>query len=907
MEEKKRKKIIIIVVTVIAALTVLCALGLFLAFVLFGVNSVNSSTHAHIVITPTPTMMPTPVITTPAPTEVPDKTETGDKITVTLKELEEDYFVVTWNKLSDEEVLGYNVYWADKDTETMKYELVASLGADVSEYRMNKATHRNYYIKVAPVYKDIVGELSAPLRTDTKKQFDVQLETLDRGLVLADTDYGVFLSWRLLKDEVTGYSETGLTGVNFNVYRNGENIATVENSTNYLASGSYITDIFYIEAIDEDGNILSVTEDAVLCTEDNYYDIPLQKPADGYISEDIAMEASTYTYSANDVSVGDVDGDGVYEYFVKWDPSNSKDVSVTGFTGNAYIDCYKLDGTLLYRIDVGINIRSGAHNTQFSVMDFNNDGKAEIVFKTAPGTKVIKYIDGDQTKGILSETYITLPAEDVAAGVTHQDDYRYTVDQFYNHVVEMFMDWGVWAYNSESGKAAKAGWDKNLENLWGVDASKQIVGHEGPYTRAEAEKLADYFIDVYAPSRSVRNDLRHLEGLIMTGPEYLTAFAGDTGEELDTVYFNIGREDDGLLWGDYAMARIEPCNRVERFLSGVAYLDGENPYIIMARGYYTRSTVTAYKLNEQNKLEIYWCIDSGWTVMTNPFNDGPHGMDGNDPVNGRFTGQGNHQLMAADVDNDGYQEIVYGGAIVDHDGTLYSSGTGNLGGKQVKYGHGDSMHVADIDPNNPGLEIFSCFEAGMAAPYGTALRDAETNVAIFGDFTGRDTGRCMIGDLDSARPGMETWGAVTRSAEGKPLSINTIGTNANIFWAGDMTTQILTSSEDSVTLTGLNNKKNKIYLDADGVTTNNSTKGNASLIADVLGDWREELLVRTTDSSALRIFISTELSGHKIYTLMHDAQYRAQVACQQTAYNQPAYPSFYLASDMEFSQIPLAY
>ena len=110
------------------------------------------------------------------------------------------------------------------------------------------------------------------------------------------------------------------------------------------------------------------------------------KPADG-----VTPKGEAYTYSANDMSVGDVDGDGTYEYVVKWDPSNSKDVSQVGYTGPVYIDTYRADGTLLHRLDLGVNIRAGAHYTQFMVYDFDGDGRSEMMLKTAPGTKTIRY------------------------------------------------------------------------------------------------------------------------------------------------------------------------------------------------------------------------------------------------------------------------------------------------------------------------------------------------------------------------------------------------------------------------------------------------------------------------------------------------------------------------------------
>lgn len=824
----------------------------------------------------------------------------------------ENSVTLEWNASTETGVDGYYIYWADKDTETMQYKEIAFVPADTLTYTFGRSTHVNHYFKLAAsLGKGKISEMTEAVRSDTAAQFSVQLEKLDRGLVAAYEDNGVFLSWRLLGNEVSGYGTGGLTGVNFNVYRNGEKLAYVTDSTNYLAEGAAITDTFYVEAVDKDGNVLNVSKDTVICTAENYIDIPLQKPADGRIKRTITLEEypPEYSYSVNDVSVGDVDGDGQYEYFIKWYPSNAKDVCQKGFTGNTYIDCYKLDGTLLYRIDLGVNVRSGAHYTQFAVYDFNNDGKAEISMQTAPGTKVIKYVDGDQTKGILSETYITIPEADAAAGVTNSDNYILDAAQYREYLIGVFMDWGVWADDTEDMKTAKASWNANIESLWGVATAKQIAGHAGPYTREEAEKLYDYFVDVYAPSRSARNDLRTFEGFNLYGPEYLSVFAGETGEEYDTIAYPVDRADDGMLWGDYAMSRIEPGNRVDRFLGGMAFLDGENPYILMARGYYTRSTVTALKLNADNRLEQYWQIDSGWTVMRNPFNDGPHGIDGNDPENGSMTCQGNHQISAADVDGDGYQEVIYGGAIIDHDGTLYSSGTGRMpNGGTAKYGHGDSLHITDIDPDRPGREIFSCFEGGSGAPYGTALRDAETNEAIFGDYSGKDTGRCMIGDLDTAIRGLETWGFKTRSATGRELRLDTIGTNQSIRFAADMTTQIITcdsSTNSNVKITRLLNGVAKTLEDCKGTATNNGTKGNASLVADVLGDWREELIVRTSDDTALRIYVSDEVTEHKLYTLMHDAQYRAQVACQQSSYNQPSYTSFYFASDTDWKYVPI--
>lgn len=722
----------------------------------------------------------------------------------------------------------------------------------------------------------------------------IQLEYLDRGLVAASASEGVFLSWRLLANEVTGHSGTGLTGADFNVYRDGVKVATVTDSTNYLDKNGTAASRYYVAAVVKGKEVVQ-SSDVVPWTK-SYLDLPLQKPADG-----VTPVGETYTYAANDMSVGDIDGDGQYEFFVKWEPSNSKDVSQAGYTGKTYIDAYKLDGTLLYRIDLGVNIRSGAHYTQFLAYDFDGDGKAEIMFKTAPGTKIIKY---DQGGNIASEKYITMPREDVKAGYSNTDDYRMSHDDYYEHMVRMFMGW------HKHEEVLKGNWPATLEECFGIEKK-----YSYPLSRTDAESLVAHFMDVYAPSRSARNNLRSFEGFIVDGPEYLTVFDGATGKELETIPYKPGREDDGLMWGDYAMARIEPGNRVDRFLATVAYLDGEQPYAVFARGYYTRSTLVSYSWDGKHMKER-WFVDSGWTPMNNPFNDGPHGRDGTDPVFGTITTQGAHSLSASDIDGDGKQEIVYGAATIDHDGSLLYSSMDILppgsaaSGTVARLGHGDALHVSDLDPDRPGLEIFMVHEGGAYAPYGYSMREAATGKIIFGGYTGKDTGRGMVGDLDPAYRGLEAWAGIPGfpagalwSANGQQIGDRAPGTNMSIKWAADMTTQIVDGSLNNTPV--IEDWQRGRLLTATDTRTNNHTKGTPGLVADIFGDWREELLVRTTDSSAIRIYLSTEVTSRKLYTLMHDAQYRAEAARQNTTYNQPSYTSFYLASDTDWAKVPV--
>ncbi|WP_458119950.1 rhamnogalacturonan lyase [Paenibacillus sp. Z6-24] len=787
-------------------------------------------------------------------------------------------------------------------------------------------------------------------------QQGIQLEHLDRGLVAAKTGDGIFISWRLLGNEVNGYSDQGLTGTDFALYRNGKFVTVVKDSTNYLDRQGSVKDSYRVLPLQHRGSnqgnrdtsfaadpvstdVYRANTDVQQKTtaeeggdtatysgisaapaaglqqyadeygisaasltrpdkqklsppatvwNDTYYDLPLQKPADG-----VTPAGEAYTYSANDMSVGDVDGDGQYEYFVKWYPSNAKDVSQKGYTGNTYIDAYRLDGTLLYRIDLGVNIRSGAHYTQFLVYDFDGNGKAELMMKTAPGTKITRY---GKRGNVVSEQYISLPKADRQAGYSNTDDYRMSSEDYYEHVVQMFQNW------SEHPEVKNGHWPKTLEECFGIAPKYQY-----PLSMEDARAMADYFIDVYAPSRSSRNDLRDFEGFIVSGPEYLTVFEGRSGKEEDTVRYEPERTDDGLMWGDYAMGRIEPGNRVDRFLATVAYVNGKTPSAVFARGYYTRAVLVSYNWDGK-KIGKDWTADSGWAIMSNPFNDGPHGRDGTDPDLGPLAGQGAHSLTAADVDGDGRDEIVYGSGTVDDDGSLlYSSADvmpagSATPGQTAKLGHGDALHVSDLDPSHPGMEIYMVHEGGAYAPYGYAMRDAATGKVLFGAYTGKDTGRGMVGDIDPSRPGLEAWATDLRTAGGELIGRSAPGTNMNIKWSADMTTQVIDGALE-VTPSIQNWQKGPVLV-ANGTLTNNGTKGNPSLVADIFGDWREELLLRTADSSAIRIYLSTEVTDHKLYTLMHDAQYRTGIARQNTAYNQPSYTSFYLASDTDWARIP---
>ncbi|MCD7738033.1 MAG: rhamnogalacturonan lyase [Lachnospiraceae bacterium] len=812
-------------------------------------------------------------------------------IQLKVTEVEESFLTIVWEdtagKENQQSPIGnggiiYRVYWADRCSPQMEYKCLAE--TTQSTFTLRKSTHIPHYLYVEAVSGGEIIAKSDIIKTPVGRVLHEQLEKLNRGLIAVKVKEGVFLSWRLMLDEVTGYTKTGMSGTDFIVYKNGEKLAQVTDSTNYLDVNGTAEDEYSVGAVPgEQGapcaSVRPWDHDAP------YTEIPLQRPEGG-----VTPAGQVFTYSTNDMSVGDVDGDGEYEFFVKWDPSNSHDVSHRGYTGHCLIDCYKLDGRLLWRLDMGDNIRAGAHYTQFIVYDFDGDGKAEMSVKTAPGTCMTIFHEDGSVK---SSRYITLPTEDAAKGVTNEDNYVCSAGDYYEHLANVFTHW------QEHPQVKEGQWPSTVEECIGLTPK-----YTYPLSREDAHELTDYFMDVYAPGLSDKNKLREFEGFIYEGPEYLTMFGGD-GEELETIPFPHPREDDGLMWGDYAFQRIEPCNRVDRFLSGVAYLDGERPYLIICRGYYTRTTIVAYDFFER-KHRVKFDIDSGFIPMDNPFHFWTNHKDGTDPVYGCIAGQGDHSLATADVDGDGCQEIIYGAAVIDHDGSvLYSAKDYLPDGRFVKLGHGDSMHVAVIDPDRPGYQIFNVFEEGKDAPFGWALRDAETGKAFFGEYAEKDLGRCMVGDISPDVRGLSVWVDDVYDCKGNKLPDKPLSTNANIRWAADLTTQVIDEADylNGEHVGVVNDNTHGVMLRPQGTLTNNGTKGNPGLIADIFGDFREEILLRTEDSSAIRIYTSTEVTQHKLFTLMHDTMYRTGIAWQNNCYNQPCYTKFYYASDMDFSQV----
>ena len=609
----------------------------------------------------------------------------------------------------------------------------------------------------------------------------LQREQLNRGVVAFRNEGKVIVSWRTLTSDKTGEP--------FDIYRNGTRLnkePLTKGGTMFIDEQPALGDATY----EIRGGGKNGTYTLKANAPEGYLPVKLQKPADGQ-----TPDGETYRYSANDASVADVDGDGQYEIILKWDPSNAHDNAHDGFTGNTLFDCYRLDGTLLWRIDMGINIRSGAHYVPFIVYDLDGDGRAELIVRTADGTR-------DSKGKVIGDA---------------KADYRH--------------------------RPAADAQNPTPEREW------QKYNRKG----------------------------RPMTGRILKGPEYITVFNGLTGEAMDSKPY-IPERGDLMGWGD------DYANRSDRMLAAVGYLDGIHASAIFCRGYYTRTVLAAWDWDGR-ELKQHWVFDT------------------NTPEWASYAGQGNHNLRVADVDGDGCDEITYGSMAVDHDGRgLYNTGMG----------HGDAIHLMAFDPSSKELQVWDCHENKKD---GSDFRNARTGEVIFQIPSKSDVGRAMAADIDPTNPGLEMWSTDShgiRSMKGEVLFTASdpddpqhqqhlklgdryLSVNFGIWWDGDLLRELL----DHETVSKYNWTKHSIedVTKFEGIVFNNGTKSNPCIAADILGDWREEVVVRTPDSEELRIFVSPIPTDYRINCLMEDIPYRLSTAAQNVGYNQPSEPGFYLGPD----------
>lgn len=621
-----------------------------------------------------------------------------------------------------------------------------------------------------------------------------QMEMLTRGVVAVPNGSGNFVSWRLLG---TDNPQT----TTFNLYRDGSLIAQhLKGGTCFEDAEGTATSRYRVETLVD--NQVTETSAEITPWSAPYLQLHLQKP-------DPSVTNNDSKYTPNDCSAADVDGDGEYELIVKWDPCGSmpsQDNSKSGKTGNVILDCYKIStGNRLWSINLGPNIRAGAHYTQFLAYDFDGDGKAEIVCKTAPWSK-----DGQ------------------------------------GHFVSAAAD----------------------------DATIKAVNN----------------------SKSYRNS----KGYVLDGPEFLTIFNGETGAAIHTIYYHPNRGgtvggsvsgSDKSFWGD------NYGGRCDRFLATVAYLGGANarPSAVMVRGYYTRCYVWAVDFDGQ-KLSTRWLHASVSKNKVEVTDANGNKTSRNYTTNtgnlsaGSCTayGNGNHNLSCADVDGDGKDEIIMGSSAIDDDGQLlYATGMG----------HGDAMHLGDLDPGRPGLEVFDVHEEKTPG-YGWDLHDAATGEILYSASGASDNGRGLAADIVASNEGYEFWSSNDRELRsaitGDVVSTKHVSVNFRIYWDGDLQDELLDGT--SVSKFRDNSLTSLVDFASTGKTQScNSTKKTPCLVADLFGDWREEYVGWSgTDSCTLNIFTTTLPTDYRIPTLMHDHTYRMAITWQQSAYNQPPHLGYYL-------------
>lgn len=593
----------------------------------------------------------------------------------------------------------------------------------------------------------------------------MKTEALDRGVVAVRLpDDKVAVSWRILSDDHKHEA--------FDVYRNGERL-TAQPMTK---GGAFFIDekplknedaTYEVRVTNAKHGTVAPVGSFSLCSDApiGYFTIPLSTPQG---------EGRT-RYTANDASVGDVDGDGQYEIFLKWEPTDAHDNAHDGMTSPTIFDCYRLNGERLWRINMGRNIRSGAHYVPFMVYDFDGDGRTEMMVKTADGT---------------------------------------------------------------------------------TDGQGNVIG----------DASVDY---------------RNQKGRILSGPEFITVFDGLTGRALDTKPY-IPERGRLAAWGD------SKGNRSERYLAAVGYLGAKDANgkmtasAMFCRGYYTRTVIAAWDWDGK-ELRNRWTFDT------------------DEPQWAAYAGQGNHNLRVADVDGDGLDELTYGSMAIDHDGKgLYNTG----------FGHGDAIHLL-ADPKTNRLYIWDCHENKRD---GSDLRDAATGKVVFQIKSRTDVGRAMAADIDPTNYGVEMWSTDShgvRNMKGEVVSTakdpkdpqhdNTLiingkylPVNFGIWWDGDLLRELL----DHETVWKYNWQEKSIdRLQKFEGSFNNWTKSNPCLSADILGDWREEVIMRNRESTELRIYVTPHPTDYRIDCLMQDIPYRLSVATQNVGYNQPSEAGYYIGPD----------
>lgn len=618
---------------------------------------------------------------------------------------------------------------------------------------------------------------------------------LGRGLMAlslsgAGAGSGNLVSWRAFAGDDRNLKFKLFRGTNATTQTTKLNSGNyISGKTNFLDTSGTTGSYYKLQVFDANNNLIET-----VVSEKTWANQTKQITLEGGAPTDIWGRGATYT--PNDASICDMDGDGEYEIILKWSPSNEKDAASSGTTSPEYYGCYKLSGKRLWILTGGPNMFSSAHTSPFVAWDLDGDGFGEFMIKTAPGA-----IDGEGN-------YLSLDTNPKA-----------------NHL---------------SGRGKQD-----------------------------------------------------------NGPEWITVFDGRNGAELKTINYHTNYADESTsFWGDSNQ------NRSERYLACIAWLDGEdkNPSAIFARGYYSGAKIGAYDWDGEN-ITLRWLHRAASaTSGTVKYADGT-----TKTLTKTVYGDGAHWISVCDVDGDGKQEITYGSSALDHDGTtLYRTGLG----------HGDALHISDFDPERPGLE---CFMAHEHSPYGVDYRDAATGKILLRKTAGGDTGRGFMANFDPEREGpiwqASAWGNLFDKDGNSVVDNCTHGGGAGIqdrvYWTGTLADDFwgkgVIESWNGTTLGRVLPAVNNTNYTSGN--TNNDSKNNACLIADILGDWREEIILWTGDAASgfkLVINSTNHQTDYTVPHLMDDYGYRAQVIAQNDCYNQPPHLSYNLRHSKKLTRHPQA-
>lgn len=407
---------------------------------------------------------------------------------------------------------------------------------------------------------------------------------------------------------------------------------------------------------------------------------------------------------------------------------------------------------------------------------------------------------------------------------------------------------GAVQYDGYNGKTGEFMWRIDLG--WNVDNgiwwTPMVVRDLDGDNKAEVcVRTSDY--------AATREDMHPSgqTGFLLDAPEYLAVYNGETGELIDKVdWIELGKVQD---WGD------NTGNRASRHMMAVAYLDGKTPAVLAVRGIYGMMKIDAYVLKNK-KLEKVW----RWTNERAPF---------------MYQGQGQHTVKSGDIDGDGCDEVINGSLAIDNDGkTLWGTGLG----------HGDRSYMGDIDPDNPGWEIWYIIEEPHPRN-GACLVDARTGMILFGaDESNRDNelGSCMAADFDPAHPGLElAGGRFYYTSKGIRLEGDVPPQGLMAWWNADL-------SREFVSCRGLAKWESGGLVPIQG----DQIEGSVQQVADIQGDWREELV--TVTGGELRIYSTVIPAADRRVCLMQDPLYRNDICHHTMGYTNRHYAmtSYYLGT-----------